>query len=104
MRRSASQVARRRQVAVGLDAVTQTFDFIADATVDDYFKGAYAAVDADKCDGCKMCVIVCPARVLELYRVNGRRKARTLPDITGKLHSLSDFRGKKVFLATWASW
>ena len=28
----------------------------------------------------------------------------SLPDITGKLHSLSDFRGKKVFLATWASW
>jgi hypothetical protein len=28
----------------------------------------------------------------------------TLPDITGKLHSLSDFRDKKVFLATWASW
>ena len=28
----------------------------------------------------------------------------TLPDITGKLHSLSDYRGKKVFLSTWASW
>ena len=28
----------------------------------------------------------------------------TLPDITGRTHSLSDFRGKKVFLATWASW
>ena len=28
----------------------------------------------------------------------------TLADIEGKLHSLSDFRGKKVFLATWASW
>ena len=28
----------------------------------------------------------------------------TLPDITGKLHTLSDFRGKKVLLATWASW
>jgi len=28
----------------------------------------------------------------------------TLPDIEGKLHSLSDFRGKKVLLATWASW
>lgn len=28
----------------------------------------------------------------------------TLPDIEGKLHSLSDFRGRKVFLATWASW
>ena len=28
----------------------------------------------------------------------------TLPDIDGRLHSLSDFRGKKVFLVTWASW
>lgn len=28
----------------------------------------------------------------------------TLPDINGKQHSLSDFRGKKVFLVTWASW
>lgn len=28
----------------------------------------------------------------------------TLPDVDGKLHSLSDYRGKKVFLTTWASW
>jgi AhpC/TSA family len=28
----------------------------------------------------------------------------TLPDINGKRHSLSDFRGKKVLLVTWASW
>jgi len=28
----------------------------------------------------------------------------TLPDIHGKPHRLSDFRGKKVFLVTWASW
>lgn len=28
----------------------------------------------------------------------------TLPDAGGKLHSLSDFRGKKVLLITWASW
>jgi hypothetical protein len=28
----------------------------------------------------------------------------TLPDMDGKLHSLSDFRGQKVFLVTWASW
>ena len=28
----------------------------------------------------------------------------TLPDSAGHLHSLSDFRGKKVLLATWASW
>ena len=27
-----------------------------------------------------------------------------LPDMEGKLHSLSDFRGKKVLLVTWASW
>jgi hypothetical protein len=28
----------------------------------------------------------------------------TLPDINGKMHSLADFRGKKVLLLTWASW
>jgi len=28
----------------------------------------------------------------------------TLPDVNGKMHSLADFRGKKVMLITWASW
>jgi hypothetical protein len=28
----------------------------------------------------------------------------TLPDREGKTHTLSDFRGKKVLLVTWASW
>ena len=28
----------------------------------------------------------------------------TLPDVNGRMHSLSDFRGKKVLLITWASW
>ena len=28
----------------------------------------------------------------------------TLPDMNGKTHSLSDFRGRKVLLLTWASW
>jgi hypothetical protein len=28
----------------------------------------------------------------------------TLPDINGKMHSLADYRGKKVLLVTWASW
>jgi hypothetical protein len=28
----------------------------------------------------------------------------TLPDMNGKKHSLSDFRGRKVLLLTWASW
>jgi hypothetical protein len=27
-----------------------------------------------------------------------------LPDLKGKLHRLSDFRGKKILLVTWASW
>jgi len=27
-----------------------------------------------------------------------------LPDIDGRTHRLSDYRGGKVFLATWASW
>jgi hypothetical protein len=27
-----------------------------------------------------------------------------LPDLKGKMHSLADFRGKKVLLITWASW
>lgn len=28
----------------------------------------------------------------------------TLPDLKGRAHKLSDFRGKKVLLLTWASW
>jgi hypothetical protein len=28
----------------------------------------------------------------------------TLPDMAGEMHSLADFRGKKVLLVTWASW
>ena len=28
----------------------------------------------------------------------------TLPDLDGRLHSLTDYRGKKVFLVSWASW
>jgi hypothetical protein len=27
-----------------------------------------------------------------------------LPDLDGRLHALSDHRGQKVFLVTWASW
>jgi hypothetical protein len=27
-----------------------------------------------------------------------------LPDLDGKAHALSDYRGKKIFLASWASW
>ena len=27
-----------------------------------------------------------------------------LPDLDGRVHRLSHYRGRKVFLATWASW
>jgi hypothetical protein len=27
-----------------------------------------------------------------------------LPDLDGRMHSLSDYRGKKVFVVSWASW
>lgn len=28
----------------------------------------------------------------------------TLPDLFGKPHALSDYRGRKIYLVTWASW
>ena len=28
----------------------------------------------------------------------------TLPDVAGQPHTLSDYRGKKILLVTWASW
>src|ERR1700728_4047654 len=28
----------------------------------------------------------------------------SLPDLTGRMHSLSEYRGKKVLLVSWASW
>ena len=28
----------------------------------------------------------------------------TLPDLSGRMHWLSDYRGKRVFLVSWASW
>jgi len=27
-----------------------------------------------------------------------------LPDLDGRMHALSDYRGRKVFLVSWASW
>jgi hypothetical protein len=27
-----------------------------------------------------------------------------LPDLSGRMHALSDYRGRKVFLVSWASW
>ena len=38
------------------------------------------------------------------YLASLEAPAFRLPDINGKMHSLADFRGKKVLLVTWASW
>ena len=28
----------------------------------------------------------------------------TLPDLAGKMHSLTGYRGQKIFMVAWASW
>ena len=28
----------------------------------------------------------------------------TLPDLAGRMHSLTDYRGQKIFMVAWASW
>lgn len=40
-------------------------------------------IDTERCDGCRMCVIACPARVLELRRADGRRTAHVIEGATG---------------------
>ena len=40
-------------------------------------------VDEDKCDGCKICTVVCPANVLELYGPKDSQKVRVRADVTG---------------------
>lgn len=41
------------------------------------------AINEDLCDGCKLCVVVCPANVLEVYGDKGRKKARVKASIRG---------------------
>ncbi len=41
------------------------------------------AIDLDKCDGCKLCTIVCPGNVLELYGEKGHKKARVKASARG---------------------
>ena len=39
-----------------------------------------------------------------LFGSNAMAPDFTLPDYTGALHSLSDYRGRKILLVVWASW
>jgi formate hydrogenlyase subunit 6/NADH:ubiquinone oxidoreductase subunit I len=40
-------------------------------------------IDAERCNGCKLCALVCPANVLELYGEKGRKKARVKESVRG---------------------
>lgn len=42
-------------------------------------------IDLDKCDGCKLCTVVCPADVLELFGPKDNLKCRVKDDHFGCL-------------------
>ena len=44
------------------------------------------------------------SEVQNTFTANFMAPEFTLPDKDGKMHSLKDFRGKKVLIVTWASW
>jgi formate hydrogenlyase subunit 6/NADH:ubiquinone oxidoreductase subunit I len=41
------------------------------------------SIDLAVCDGCKICTVICPANVLELYGKKGDLKARVKADVSG---------------------
>ena len=46
--------------------------------VDDMRDAHYGVVeiDLDKCNGCKMCTLICPSNVLEVFGEKGKKQAR----------------------------
>ncbi len=47
-------------------------------SVDDANEAEYGvvAVDLDKCNGCKMCTLICPSNVLEMFGEKREKRAR----------------------------
>ena len=62
--------------------------------------GRPLAFDADECAA--YLGVASGARAAQLASLEA--PDFTLPDLNGDLHSLSDYRGKKVLLATYGSW
>jgi formate hydrogenlyase subunit 6/NADH:ubiquinone oxidoreductase subunit I len=40
-------------------------------------------IDLDKCDGCRLCAVVCPANVLEMFGPKDNLKVRLKESVTG---------------------
>ena len=40
-------------------------------------------INLEACDGCKLCTIICPGNVLELYGDKGKKKARVKANFRG---------------------
>ena len=40
-------------------------------------------IELDKCDGCRLCVVVCPANLLEIFGPKDNLKARLKGEVTG---------------------
>ncbi|MCP4036018.1 MAG: 4Fe-4S dicluster domain-containing protein [bacterium] len=40
------------------------------------------AIDLDKCNGCKMCTLICPSNVLEVFGEKGQKRVRVKAGLT----------------------
>ncbi len=68
---------------MSLSEKKHSFDYIP--IWDDPEEAIYhrVAIDLDVCDGCKLCTVVCPANVLELFGPKGEVRARVKEEFTG---------------------
>ena len=52
---------------------------------DDPHQALYSQVtiELDKCDGCRLCAVVCPANILEMFGPKDNLKVRLKADVSG---------------------